>query len=318
VFIPPKEPPSEPSGSPLRPDTSQIQSVKPIANAGGNKEAQEGEEVTLDGTDSAAADPAGEIVSYKWVPLEGEIRLIDDNTANPRFTAPSVSSDTELEFKLIVTDDKGRSSTSDPVTIYIKNNEPPVANAGPNQIVNESDTVTLDGTASKDPDLDTLEYSWKKIDKEGESPVTLDNANKSIATFTAPSNLESDSTLTFELTLNDGKEGGTASDRMQVLVKDSQPDAKDYLDKGNSLYELGMYEEAIEYYDRALAIDPNNVNALAYTGLSLLLGDNPNPAEAIEQFDKALAIDPNNVDTLAYKDLAVEKLEDTDIKEVVP
>jgi len=31
--------------------------------------------------------------------------------------------------------------------------------------------------------------------------------------------------------------------------------------KGNSLYELQKYKEAIQCYDKALAIDPNNVSA---------------------------------------------------------
>ena len=39
--------------------------------------------------------------------------------------------------------------------------------------------------------------------------------------------------------------------------------------KANALYELGRYEEAIEDFDRALAIDPNNISALSNKGLSL-------------------------------------------------
>ena len=34
-------------------------------------------------------------------------------------------------------------------------------------------------------------------------------------------------------------------------------DAKKHFDEGLRLYELGRYEEAIEEFDKALAIDPN-------------------------------------------------------------
>ena len=54
---------------------------------------------------------------------------------------------------------------------------------------------------------------------------------------------------------------------------------------------LGKYQEAIEWYDKALKIDPNNVFALNNKGLALSnLGKYE---EAIEWFDKALKIDPN-------------------------
>ena len=39
--------------------------------------------------------------------------------------------------------------------------------------------------------------------------------------------------------------------------------------KGLALDKLGRYEEAIEEYDRILAIDPNDINALGNKGLDL-------------------------------------------------
>jgi tetratricopeptide (TPR) repeat protein len=40
--------------------------------------------------------------------------------------------------------------------------------------------------------------------------------------------------------------------------------------KGTSLYNLGRFNESIVYFDKALAIDPNNVAALDNKGLALL------------------------------------------------
>ena len=63
-----------------------------------------------------------------------------------------------------------------------------------------------------------------------------------------------------------------------------------FYNKVTSLYDNQKYDEAIQYYDKALAIDPSYVNALNNKGLAL---DNlQRYDEAIQYYDKALAIDP--------------------------
>ena len=52
--------------------------------------------------------------------------------------------------------------------------------------------------------------------------------------------------------------------------------------KGVNLGNLGKYKEAIESFDKALKIDPNDVNALTSKGDAL----NRLRREAIESFDK--------------------------------
>jgi len=62
---------------------------------------------------------------------------------------------------------------------------------------------------------------------------------------------------------------------------------------------------AIEYYDKALTINPKDVNAVTDKGLSL---DNlGNHTGAIEYYDKALAmgIDPHDIFALTSKGLAL-------------
>jgi tetratricopeptide (TPR) repeat protein len=70
------------------------------------------------------------------------------------------------------------------------------------------------------------------------------------------------------------------------------------------------YEEAIQCYDSALAIDPNNIEILTNKGASLhKLG---RTQEAIQCYDKALAIDPNNVSAFKNKELTYVKLKENE------
>ncbi|HHT9133341.1 MAG TPA: tetratricopeptide repeat protein [Candidatus Avalokitesvara rifleensis] len=83
-------------------------------------------------------------------------------------------------------------------------------------------------------------------------------------------------------------------------------DAQELLNKGIEQDKLRNDEEAIEYYDKALAIDPNNVLALTNKGVALSeLGRHE---EAISCYDKALMIDPNNVLALTNKGAALSRL----------
>ena len=83
-------------------------------------------------------------------------------------------------------------------------NNAPVADAGPDQTVNESIEVTLDGLGSSDPESDLLTYSWTQT---AGTTVTLTGADTVAPTFTAPSVSCSESpiTFTFQLIVNDGE-----------------------------------------------------------------------------------------------------------------
>ena len=62
----------------------------------------------------------------------------------------------------------------------------------------------------------------------------------------------------------------------------------------------------LQYFDKALAIQPNNVKALYNKGL--VLGSLGNYTEAIKYYDKALAIQPNDFDVQNNKANALAKL----------
>jgi hypothetical protein len=99
-------------------------------------------------------------------------------------------------------------------------NDPPVADAGPDQWVAENASITLAGSGN-DPDGDTISYSWTQV--EG-THVTLSGSNSASPTFTAPTGLgSSGEALVFQLKVAD--EGGlTATDRAIVDVSNvNQP-----------------------------------------------------------------------------------------------
>ena len=76
--------------------------------------------------------------------------------------------------------------------------------------------------------------------------------------------------------------------------------------KALALDNLEEFDEAISYYNRVLVIDPTDIDALYNKGLAL---DNlGKPDEAISYYNKVLALDPNDVDALYYKGFALDRL----------
>jgi hypothetical protein len=73
----------------------------------------------------------------------------------------------------------------------------PIANAGPNQVVSQGSLVTLVGTGSPSNGGTIVSYLW--VQTSG-TPVSLNGANTSTPTFTAPTATTS---LTFSLTVTD-------------------------------------------------------------------------------------------------------------------
>jgi len=93
---------------------------------------------------------------------------------------------------------------------------PPVADAGPNQAVDEGDAVILSGDGSENADS----FSWQQTAGPG---VQLNNSNSSAPTFTAPS-VSGETVLRFELTVsNDSGDSSTDSVSVVVIFANSAP-----------------------------------------------------------------------------------------------
>ena len=189
----------------------------PVADAGPDQTVQEGSPVLLDGT--ASYDPDVESLTYQWTQLFGPaVTLLGGNTMLPTFVAPSVGAGgATIVFDLTVTDPHNLTGP-DSVSIHVTNlNQIPVANAGPDQTVNENTAVTLNGTLSADPDLDALQFTWTQT---AGPLVTLTGGTTASPTFTAPAVGAGGMMFTFRLAVSDGQ-ASSAADTVNILVQDT-------------------------------------------------------------------------------------------------
>ncbi|MDM8524724.1 hypothetical protein QUF80_15255 [Desulfococcaceae bacterium HSG8] len=185
------------------------ESVTVEADAGSDMTAEEGDTVELNGIYSD-----GNEITYEWIQLDGKsVTLSDPNAEKPTFTAPSISEGegNTLIFQLTVTDETGLTATDTCVVEVIKN--PPQADAGPDQTVNEDVIVTLDGSDSTGNDIT---YQWEQT---GGHSVALSDPNASEPTFNPPDvDDDEEESLTFKLTVTD-KDGQIAADTCVVEVR---------------------------------------------------------------------------------------------------
>jgi PKD domain len=187
----------------------------PVADAGADQVVNEGSAVALIG--SSSFDPDGESLTYTWTQISGPpVALANATAAQASFAAPPIGpGGAMLTFALTVSD--GIASGADSVTVQVENvNHTPAADAGADQTKNGGSLITLDGTASSDPDGDGLTYAWTQLSG---TPVTLAGAASATPSFTAPTVGPSGTQLAFQLTVADGL-GGRATDQVEVFVKD--------------------------------------------------------------------------------------------------
>jgi len=175
----------------------------PTANAGNDQTVDEETIVTLDGSSSYDPDP-GDSMTYQWEQSGGSpnVQLTNANKVQASFYAPNILDETILTFQLTVTDSSGFSDTDLTAVNVRGDNDPPIAEAGPNQNVNEGILVILNGSNSYDTDPgDSITYQWEQT--SGSPIVTLTGANTAQASFTAPNIGLGGASLTFKLTVSD-------------------------------------------------------------------------------------------------------------------
>jgi hypothetical protein len=177
--------------------TISTMSSPPVANAGPNQTVTVGATVVLNGTGSSDVD--GKPLTYKWTmvtrPAGSMSALSGSTTVSPTFVADVPGT---YSVQLIVNDGTANSSPS-LVTITTLNS-PPVANAGPNQLVDVGALVQLNGAGSTDVNGNPLTYSWTLITLPAGSGAALSNPTAVNPTFTA----DLPGTYVAQLVVNDG------------------------------------------------------------------------------------------------------------------
>jgi ribosomal protein L14 len=186
----------------------------PIANVGGNLN------ITLP-TNSAAlngsesTDPDGTIASYTWSKIGGpaQFSITDASAASTQVTGLVEGSYT---FRLQVTDNGGLSGSD---TLYVTvnaaapaPNQSPVANAGSNiSMTLPTNSTTLNGSSSYDPDGTISSYSWTKVS----GPAGSSMANASSASASVSGLVQGQ--YVYALTVRDNN-GATATDQVSITV----------------------------------------------------------------------------------------------------
>jgi len=158
------------------------------------------EKVTLDG--SASTDVDGTVVSYVWTEGGSEIAWVEKPTV--------MLSVAEHTIILTVTDDEGLTDTDTVVILVKPANQAPIANAGPDQTVTDSDgngsqQVTLNGSGSADPDGTIQSYVWTEGGTQiatGVNPTVTLSVGQHTITLTVTDNGGLTDTDTIVITVN--------------------------------------------------------------------------------------------------------------------
>ncbi len=168
------------------PDTVTIttENARPVANAGPDQTVNVDSVVNLDG--NASTDANNDPLSFDWSlvarPNGSAAVLSLDMTPTPSFTADRPG---EFVVQLVVNDGNSASDPDTAVITAVSQNRPPVAVVTADAVsVPIGTTVQLDGSASSDPDGDTLTYEWS-IQVPAGSSAALSSTNTVDSSFVA-------------------------------------------------------------------------------------------------------------------------------------
>jgi ribosomal protein L14 len=171
--------------------------------------------VTVDGSASKDQDNGGLISSYAWSQSSGP-STATIATATKAITTISGLQVGTYVFKLVVTDASGATDT-DSLKVIVKAaaNLPPISNAGADQTITlPVNSVSVDGSASKDQDNGGLisSYAWSQA--SGPSSATIGTATKATTTISGLVQ----GTYIFKLKVTDAS-GATDTDSLTITVK---------------------------------------------------------------------------------------------------
>jgi uncharacterized protein YkwD len=140
----------------------------------------------------------------------GGDEVTQDNTTDEEASTPDET--TAPDDSDTTTPDENSEPPTDDDTPPASDNQSPTATISGVQSATSGETLILDGSASNDPDEDTLSYLWSQLSGE---PVSLVNNTSPTFSFIAPDVAET-TTLRFQLTVSDGQYTAAASIDIQL------------------------------------------------------------------------------------------------------
>ena len=232
----------------------------PVADAGPDQQGQVGESIQLDG--SASYDPDGHPITYAWFfqsrPSGSTAVIRDSNSVDASFTIDRAGN---YEVRLFV--DDGYDQSEYDLMLVSTDNSAPTANAGNDQSGKVGDIITLNGSASSDPDGNDLTWRWSFVSRPAGSAATISNPNSSTASFV----IDAAGEYVVQLVVNDG-EFDSAPDTMAVSTNNSAPIA-------NAGPDQTAYVGDRITLDAAASTDPDG-DALGYSWGFLVRPDGSN------------------------------------------
>ena len=210
------------------PASLEVVNPVPTVEAGTNLTATNGGTITLSGASASDYD------SLAWTCTSGQSPTITNgNTLTPTITFNEVGVHT-----LRLTASNAEGSTFDALDVNVSavqnTNQPPVANAGPDQSVAAATQFTLDGTGSQDTDGTIVEWRWTQT--AGDT-VTLDLENPSSPRAISPSKTIPQ-TLTFSLVTVDDEDAASSPSLVNIDVAAVvQNDVLNIIDKISFMFE---------------------------------------------------------------------------------
>ncbi len=170
----------------------------PVANAGPDRRVAVGEVIAFDA--SGSVDRDGVLIDHAWD--FGDGAKGDGTKVTYAYRTPGT-----YKVGLVVTDDSRTSTNTaeDDLTVVV--NAPPVADAGPDQVVTASE-VSFDGGGSSDPDGVIARYDWDFGDGATGTGRTTSHVYRKVGAYTVRLTVTDDS----------GTVRSSAGDALRVLV----------------------------------------------------------------------------------------------------
>ena len=151
-----------------------VQNEPPTANAGADVSARAGDFVYLDGSASFDDNDPIEVLGAVWqivaAPIGSAASLDDLSSFTPTLQTDLAGT---YELELTVTDTEGLASEPNSVIIST-DNLAPTSDAGIDLVVVQNSLVTLDGSASSDPENDPITFDWTLTGPSGSLAMLSD------------------------------------------------------------------------------------------------------------------------------------------------